>query len=608
MRKVLQAWTAALFLALILCVSANGATRPVSIGLNDNWEQWLARSTNVGWVRVDFVWSVIEPQRGVWDFGQPDAIVNESLANGQQVLAILHFVPAWASGSTNQNVPPLTTTDWAEFVRQVAIRYSGRVAAYEIWNEPDISNASQGIGWDRNVEEPPLYTDFVHAAAVQIRTYAPGTPVVGPAYKTYNDGPGSQADNRKRRFFQQMQAAVYADGPGPSFLDVTSYHNNAKDTEPSKNMGAALRTNNLSYLSNYLPAKSGAPVWVTEYGWRSNAVTEAGQREKECNLTKIYTGLLEAAFTGLGNYNITRSFIYVMKAQGSSASIFNGDNTPKPVVTQYLQRLSYPATQSPALSTDFPDCTAATFAASTDSPLAQRNAAFAAWEALGFADPRKVLPRGFSLLDGERSAGGRSVYLSFQGPNGAIVRVSAGLAVAGEAQFVNDSVAEWTQGKIHATVSLVSGGAQAKGWAWALASGLDQGFSQACVDDHLRADERMVRGMGFASPRPPKGFRVSARRLDLTRPSRGCGASKAALPKAWDFVWSFTNGAGDVIRAGIYRYGQGFSGVLVTPRSLHWSDKSGTRYWVAAEPQAKIPGLQDALYEVALSMDPELPL
>jgi hypothetical protein len=281
----------------ILVMSSSGAkgqtTRPVSIGVNANWEQNLALSAHLGWTRMDVPWNRVNPSNGVWDFAVTDSEVDYAVSQGQQILGILHYPPQWVGGGSNANIPPLTTAEWSEYVRRVAQRYRGKIAAYEIWNEPDEPSTSQmGIGWGRNIEEPPLYVDFVHAAAAQIRAQTPGTLVVAPVFESRNTGSG--VDNRKRRILQQIQAAVYPDGPGYSFIDVVSVHNNAGDTEPSKTMGWRLNYENLAYVWNHCPSLKTSPIWVTEYGWKSNAVTESGQREKICNVTRIYTAALEA--------------------------------------------------------------------------------------------------------------------------------------------------------------------------------------------------------------------------------------------------------------------------------------------------------------------------
>ncbi|HWM89645.1 MAG TPA: hypothetical protein VN493_02645, partial [Thermoanaerobaculia bacterium] len=163
-------------------------------------------------------------------------------------------------------------------------------------------------GWGRNIEEPPLFIDFVHAAAVEIRAQAPGTLVAAPAFMSRNNAAG--ADNRKRRILQQAEATFYPDGQGSSFIDVISVHNNAGDTESATTMGTRLNYENLAYFWNHAPSMRHKPVWVTEYGWRSNAVTESGQRQRTCEVTKTYSGYLNPQSTRLNDWDVRRAFIY----------------------------------------------------------------------------------------------------------------------------------------------------------------------------------------------------------------------------------------------------------------------------------------------------------
>ncbi len=602
----------ALLIALTLFVISSSrakgqTTRPVSIGVNANWEQNLALSAHLGWTRMDLPWDRINPSNGVWDFSVTDSEVNYAISQGQQILGILHDPPQWVGGGTNANIPPLTTTQWSEFVRQVALRYRGKIAAYEIWNEPDDPTTSKyGIGWGRNIEESPLYVDFVHAAAVQIRAQAPGTLVVAPVFTSGNTASG--VDNRKRRILQQIQAAVYPDGPGYGFIDVISVHNNANDTEPSKTMGWRLNYQNLAYVWNYCPSIKTAPVWVTEYGWKANAVTESGQREKICNVTRIYTAALEASYTNLSDWNVRRSFIYLEKDPATSRAIFRSDNSPTPTVTQYLQLLSYPAVQNPALSADYPSC-----GGSTTSVAASKRAGGppgdvgASFSSLGLLDPRPALPAGYSVLDAESSPDGRSLDVAFKDSKGGVINVSVSPATPENQsrRLLTDAGAEWTSGALHISVSgMLLGLPYGKSVLQSVAAHLDPSFNRACMIESIRADENIVRALGFSPPAVPPGFTQKSARIELTSPTQGCGAQASGYSPVLDFTWTFVDPAGEVVRAGIYRYGSASGTTFKGPGSLHWGDGNGNRYWVAAETDSVTPSLQDSLYAVARSMDP----
>lgn len=593
--------------ALLATQSTGAATRPVSIGANANFEQHLAQSAHLGWSRIDIVWSFVNPQPGVWQFSYTDGQVNGAIAAGQQILAILHRPPLWVGGGQNENIPPRSTTEWSEFVRRVAQRYAGRIAAYEIWNEPDLkSTSSLGIGWGRNIEEPPLYVDFLRAAALEIRAHAPGTLVVGPTFLSRNDASG--ADNRKRRILQQIQAAVYPEGRGYTFVDAVSVHNNAQSTEPSRTLGRTLNYQNLAYVWNHAPSLRTRPVWVTEYGWRSNAVGESGQREKICNVTRIYTGLLEAAHTDLDDWDVRRAFIYILKASNASASIFRSDSSAKPVVTQYLQRLAFPATQPPALSADHPACNGSSSSQSAVEGIElAASEAWAAFAGFGLEDPQAALPQGYALAFGERSTDGTSLALELgDGNQGAIsIQISPASTDTQEQDFVTESGARWTIGQT--VVSLAAsraGDPLGKDEIEAVSTAIDPAFAQRCLVETVRGGDEVARDLGLNPPVAPEGFVAGSSFGELTRLSAGCGRTNRPHLPMIDLTWSFGRTTGESIRAGIYRYEDSSEETVILPRSLHWTDGKGNRLWVAAEVDVMTSALTEALYSVAKSMDP----
>src|SRR6185295_14436457 len=353
-----------------------------------------------------------------------------------------HDTPPWLT--SNGKIPPYSTTEWSSFVRRLAQEFRGRIAAYEIWNEPDQKDISQDGAWGRNIEEPPLYIDFVHAAAVEIRAHAPGTLVVAPSFLSRNNAPG--ADNRKVRILQQAEWTYYPDGQGSSFIDVISVHNNAQNSESATEMGRRLNYENLAYVWNHAPSMRHRPVWVTEYGWRSNAVGESGQRQRTREVNKSYTGYFLPQWTDLDDWDVRRAFIYTLRApdNGISNTIFRADGSPKPVVTQYLQFLPYPAVQNP---NDSPSCSGTGFAASVAS--ASEDAGEALTD-LGLRDPSAAIPSGFSELAVDRTSDGLSTAVLFGDSTGGtiiIVVSSAPTQVTGRG-LLTDVGSEWTSGAL----------------------------------------------------------------------------------------------------------------------------------------------------------------
>ncbi|MEA2559420.1 MAG: polysaccharide biosynthesis protein PslG [Acidobacteriota bacterium] len=571
-------------------------TRPVSIGVNANYEHNLVRSANLGWSRMDIIWAEIQPTPSAWNIGPTNDRVNFAIANGQQVLAILHVVPAWLS--SNGNIPPYSTTEWSAFVRRMAQEFRGRIAAYEIWNEPDQKETNKdGIGWGRNIEEPPLFIDFVHAAAVEIRAQAPGTLVVAPAFMSRNDADG--ADNRKRRILQQAEQTFYSDGQGTSFIDVISVHNNAGSTETALTMGTRLNYENLAYVWNHAPSLRHRPVWVTEYGWRSNAVGESAQRQRTCEVNKTYAGYLSSQSTHLYDWDVRRAFIFTLRDPNNTISntIFRADASPKPVVTQYLQILPYPAVQN---ANNSPSCLGTGFAAS----VAGTEDAGAALTDLGLGDPSSAVPAGFSELAVERSPDGMNTAVLFGDSAGGTLSIVVSPALGTGRSLLTDVGAEWTSGALQISISGMRDGLPiGKKAVRSVAAALDASFNRACLVETVHADENAVRRLGFSAPKAPAGYTRTAEQAEYTSPTRSCGAEGSAHTPVLDFTWTFEDAAGQVIRGGIYRYGKSFDGMQVSERSLHWRGKGGARYWVAADPSVAAPD-PAALRAIAESMDP----
>jgi hypothetical protein len=101
----------------------------------------LAKNGGFTWVKQLFEWRNIERDaKGRFEWNEPDRIVNAAQAHGLKILARLDGYPTW---SRSQQVypddgPPDRLSDWTDYVTAIATRYKGRIAAYEIWNEPNI--------------------------------------------------------------------------------------------------------------------------------------------------------------------------------------------------------------------------------------------------------------------------------------------------------------------------------------------------------------------------------------------------------------------------------------------------------------------------------------
>lgn len=337
---------------LLLCSPASGFKivaggpaycfpQPIELGLN-NFPFDLTRQANVGWTRITLRWRDVNPSQGVWNFSAYDGLINAAQAEGLQILVLLSTAPQWAGGGANGNTPPTNMAYWNEFVRRTAQRYNGKVAAYEVWNEPDISGSSSpGVGWDRNLTQYPRYVDYLRGAAKKIRAYSPGTLVVGPVSR-------SEPNNKTVELFRQIEQTIYTDGPGSSFVDVISFHAGAENNQSTSKINDWIDSH-LSTLRVQNPSNALKPVWITEYGWKSDKVGEASQRDRIMTITEDLSGSgiglwLFPSCSNKRLHKITHAFIYkIQDTPDERSGVYRLNGTAKPVTTDYLQLLPFPA-------------------------------------------------------------------------------------------------------------------------------------------------------------------------------------------------------------------------------------------------------------------------
>lgn len=321
-------------------------SQPLALGVNvQSRELSLVRSANVGWVRITIPWREVNPARGKWSWGTTDALVKSARAKGLKVLGVLSTAPVWAGSNEHGTKPPSQIGYWQQYVRRVAARYTGRIQAYEVWNEPNLEDGGDGVGWAKDLWTFPRYSDYLRSAALQIRKYASGTLVVGPVTS-------SQPNSRTVDVFRQLEEVAYPDGPAWSFLDVVSFHGNARDDQPVLDLLTQIE-DQLGILANRNPSNAGKPLWLTELGWRvGGGVSEETQRDRVRSTVEALTGsggYLPGCELCPGPplhslYKWTAVFLYKdVDSGGETRGIFREDRTKRPVVTDYLARLKFPA-------------------------------------------------------------------------------------------------------------------------------------------------------------------------------------------------------------------------------------------------------------------------
>ncbi|CAB4869493.1 unannotated protein [freshwater metagenome] len=276
----------------------------------------ISSATGAQWVRQFVRWDLIET-RG------PGTIASGSLAHLDQVVADAHAAgrkvvvgvlgtPSWASGSSDPMVPPDDPASYGRFLGVLAHRYAGRVAAWEIWNEPD-----EAEFWHGTVG-PAAYAPLLAAAHSAIKAQDPATLVLAAA-STGNDYP--------------FLEGLYAAGAGDAFDGVAVHTDTACNiTSPDVYYRENGRVGRFSFLglreihATLAAHGDGArPIIMTEIGWSATSTTcargvWAGQ--KAAGVTEAQqASFLKLAYRCLANYPYVKAALWFNLRDNGAANV-----------------------------------------------------------------------------------------------------------------------------------------------------------------------------------------------------------------------------------------------------------------------------------------------
>jgi len=261
-----------------------------------------AHSLHAKVVRTEVPWSVMEP-RGPSRIDPralafADRLVSDAAADGIHVIMLVYSSPCWASsaptallrkcttkGPSQANAwPPSNPASYAAFVAYLAKRYGTRLAAIEIWNEPDQANQFYFAGPNK----PQRYAAILRAAYPAIKQANPNVPVLAGSLVGSNGV-----------FLRALYAAGikgYYDGLAVHFYNLTL---------------ASLRSIHEVQLAN----GDTKPLWLDEFGWSSCYPLQKTQQEQACVTTQTQATNLADTFRALARTTYVAAEV-VYKLQG----------------------------------------------------------------------------------------------------------------------------------------------------------------------------------------------------------------------------------------------------------------------------------------------------
>jgi len=172
----------------------------------------LVKEMGFAWIKQSFAWRDIEDiEKGAYNWYFPDLIVDEVEKAGLELLVRIDRQPFWSQGPGAElylNGPPKDLTDFHDFCYVLADRYRGRIHAYQVWNEPNLSRE-----WGEQEPNAAEYVELLKVCYNGIKAADPDAMVISAGLApTGIDLPDAIPDDR---FLQEMYAAGAA-----SYFDV----------------------------------------------------------------------------------------------------------------------------------------------------------------------------------------------------------------------------------------------------------------------------------------------------------------------------------------------------------------------------------------------------
>lgn len=313
------------------------------------------QAAGVQWVRIDLGWASLQEQGSAsysqWYVDLADRAVDQARARGLKVLATLWATPSWANGGGATNVPPQNVSDYSRVATWAGAHFRGRINAWEVWNEPNLSDFFAGSAAE--------YTELLRAGYAGLKAGDPNALVVlgGPST---NDTAWLKSvyDAGAKGAFDVMATHPYmgmADAPPETPDDGTKY---------------TLAHVAAVYELMKANGDGSKPIWFTEFGWSSHANWSDVE-----NWNRGVTAEQQADYLVRAIEYVSANFPYVTNmfwynernlasgnAQLDNYGLLNRDLSPKPAYTAlraYLSSAPAPA-PAPAPSTTSPSAPAAT--------------------------------------------------------------------------------------------------------------------------------------------------------------------------------------------------------------------------------------------------------
>ncbi|MFN8457129.1 MAG: DPP IV N-terminal domain-containing protein [Anaerolineae bacterium] len=306
------------------------------VNIADLATAYLINDMGFNWAKGYVNWETVEPKPGDLRWVDPDNIVKAFGDQQVKILMRVHGSPEWARpADTHLSHPPTDVTNFAKFMAALAGRYKGQVAAYEIWNEPNLD-----YEWGYLPPDPAAYTKMLKAAYTAVKQVDPEALVISGGLATTGQGSATAYGD-----LEYLQGMYQAGAKG--YFDALGSHPYAygKSPDEADSWGLAFTRVEDQHEVMGENGDGDTPIWITETGWvlqnswdlqehEAIGVTEAQQAEY---LSRAYAKAqkewpyVRALF--LFNLDFSVAPWYPAAEPMRWYAILNPDRTPRPAYT-----------------------------------------------------------------------------------------------------------------------------------------------------------------------------------------------------------------------------------------------------------------------------------
>jgi hypothetical protein len=255
----------------------------------------------VKWVVHQLSWYWVEPERGVYKWNVLDRAVDALNQAGVKVILNPVHAPKWAWGPDGKLGYPHDTADFARFMTQVAQRYKGKVAGYQIWNESNLARESGTF------VVAARYAAILKAGYTAVKAVDPKAIIITSALTpTGVNDPYRAVDDVV--FLKRLYA--YNGGEIKGYFDVLGAHpgSNANPPDtlwpdkpgpgPGWNNHPSFYFRRIEQLRQVMVENGDAQkqMWLTEFGWASSTNPAAGYEYAAQNTEQEQADYIGRAF------------------------------------------------------------------------------------------------------------------------------------------------------------------------------------------------------------------------------------------------------------------------------------------------------------------------